>query len=70
MSALKHAQIGITRDCLVILSFFTLFVWAAPVGTETPGLVAAYGFNEPSGKTITDVSGNNNRSINGDSHCQ
>src|SRR4029453_9545085 len=28
--------------------------------TQTPGLVAAYGFNEGTGTTVTDVSGNNN----------
>ena len=34
MSAL-HTQIGISSDCLVVLSFMTLLVWAAPVGAET-----------------------------------
>jgi hypothetical protein len=38
--------------------------YAGAVSSETatpaPGLVAAYGFNEQSGTTITDVSGNNN----------
>jgi hypothetical protein len=39
MSTLKHAQIGITSDCLVILSFFTLLVWPAPGrdGDARPG---------------------------------
>ena len=51
MSAL-HTQIGISSDCLVVLSFMTLLVWAAPVGAETQA---------GSRKTITDVSCNNNR---------
>jgi len=32
----------------------------SPAGAQTPGLVAAYAFNEGSGATVADASGNNN----------
>jgi Concanavalin A-like lectin/glucanases superfamily/Domain of unknown function (DUF1929)/Bacterial Ig domain/Kelch motif len=43
--------------------FFSIFIFLiSPVSAaaQTPGLVAAYGFNETSGTTVSDVSGNNN----------
>src|SRR5438093_12101151 len=37
-----------------------IVVPGGPAEAETPGLVAAYGFDEASGATVADASGNNN----------
>ena len=45
---------------LWIFAFLTFLMFPALVRAQTPGLVAAYGFNESSGTSVIDVSGNNN----------
>src|SRR5438874_2480787 len=44
----------------VLAVFAFLLVNPSPAGAQTPGLVAAYAFNEGSGTTVADTSGNNN----------
>ena len=62
----RHAQAGLARKTAVVLG---LAVAAAVLGvlvatpngnSSTPGLVAAYAFDEGSGTTVTDASGNSN----------
>src|SRR5262245_38854781 len=45
---------------LRILAAFSCLLYPSWVAAQAPGLVAAYGFNESSGTTVTDASGNNN----------
>jgi hypothetical protein len=45
---------------LWILGAFTFLIYPLSAAAQTPGLVAAYAFNETSGTTVIDVSGNNN----------
>ena len=49
---------AIAAGCVILATLSTLNPSSA--GAQTPGLVAAYGFNEGSGTTVADVSGNNN----------
>src|SRR5262245_20384996 len=49
-----------TRVALWFIIALTLLSYPISAAAQTPGLVAAYGFNETSGNTVTDVSGNNN----------
>src|SRR6266704_3451489 len=42
------------------LATLTSLMVVFPARAQTPGLVAAYAFNEGSGTTVADVSGNNN----------
>ena len=62
----RHAQAGLARKPALVLG---LAVAAAALGvlvatpngnSSTPGLVAAYAFDEGSGMTVTDASGNSN----------
>src|SRR6266849_5419268 len=50
------------RSLLVVFLVLagTLVVGVSPARAQTPGLVAAWGFNEGSGTTVADSSGNNN----------
>src|SRR5262249_37450766 len=45
---------------LWIVTILTYSIYPLSAAAQTPGLVAAYGFSETSGNTVTDVSGNNN----------
>src|SRR2546421_41505 len=46
---------------IAVLALFAFFLMnPSPAGAQTPGLVAAYAFNEGSGTTVADASGNNN----------
>src|SRR2546423_274824 len=46
---------------IAVLALFAFFLMnPSPAGAQTPGLVAAYAFNEGSGTTVADTSGNNN----------
>src|SRR5215469_5696565 len=60
----------IRRICVLVASAAVIgateFVLAPPSLSATAGLVAAYGFDEGSGTTVTDLSGNgNNGTISG-----
>ncbi|HYH01113.1 MAG TPA: LamG-like jellyroll fold domain-containing protein [Terriglobales bacterium] len=60
-------SLGKPLGLFTVLSFCLLF-WLSTTAfsQNTPGLVAAYGFNEGAGNSITDVSGNgNNGTISG-----
>lgn len=60
-----HRWIGLLNILLVSALCFTWFT-PQPAFAQTNGLVAAYSFNEGSGTTVTDLSGNgNNGVING-----
>src|SRR5438132_7316942 len=50
------------RKTVVFLASLTatLLVWISSASAQVPGLVAAYSFNEGSGTTVADSSGNNN----------
>jgi uncharacterized protein (DUF1697 family) len=43
-----------------ILATFTVLMYPLLAAAQTPGLVAAYGFNESSGTSVLDASGSNN----------
>src|SRR3989441_755782 len=43
-----------------VLATLTSLTVPSPASAQTPGLVAAYAFNEGSGTTVADISGNNN----------
>src|SRR6266853_1279183 len=43
-----------------VLATLTSLTVPSPASAQTPGLVAAYAFNEGSGTTVADMSGNNN----------
>jgi Concanavalin A-like lectin/glucanases superfamily/Domain of unknown function (DUF1929)/Bacterial Ig domain/Glucodextranase, domain B len=43
-----------------ILATFTVLMYPLLAAAQTPGLVAAYGFNESSGTSVVDASGSNN----------
>src|SRR5258706_10413411 len=45
---------------LLVLFVASVVVPASPAGAQAPGLVAAYGFDETSGTTVEDKSGNAN----------
>src|SRR3989475_5969979 len=43
-----------------VLATLTSLTVPSPASAQTPGLVAAYAFNEGSGTTVADISGNDN----------
>src|SRR6478736_8656610 len=45
---------------LWVLVVFISLMWQQLANAQVSGLVAAYGFNETSGTTVSDISGNNN----------
>src|SRR5213080_3276010 len=45
---------------LCIFAAFPILMYPSLAVAQTSGLVAAYSFNETSGTTVTDISGNNN----------
>ena len=51
---------GYAAVALWIFAFLTFLMFPALVRAQTPGLVAAYGFNESSGASVIDASGSNN----------
>jgi Concanavalin A-like lectin/glucanases superfamily/Domain of unknown function (DUF1929)/Bacterial Ig domain/Glyoxal oxidase N-terminus/Glucodextranase, domain B len=50
----------VAKDASTAQNSTTVQITVTYNATQTPGLVAAYGFNETSGTTVTDVSGSNN----------
>ncbi|MGH7770054.1 MAG: hypothetical protein ACREQP_21600, partial [Candidatus Binatia bacterium] len=45
---------------MALLVAVILLLCTSVAAAQTPGLVAGYGFNETSGNTVSDDSGNNN----------
>jgi hypothetical protein len=62
MSTKENDVLYRSRTAIIpyVLTAFMLFVGAPLTMAQTPGLVGAWGFNEDSGTTVTDSSGNNN----------
>jgi hypothetical protein len=60
MTAMQGKSSSARRALILICSLLTvLLIGAVPCSAQTPGLVAAYNFNEGTGTTVADVSGNN-----------
>src|SRR5256884_7310923 len=55
-----HTKTRVPFPIAVLAVFAFLLVNPSPAGAQTPGLVAAYAFDEGSGTTVADTSGNNN----------
>jgi len=51
---------SIAASGFAVLATLTSLMVVFPARAQTPGLVAAYAFNEGSGTTVADISGNNN----------
>src|SRR5262245_50261151 len=61
----RHVHAGLARKLALVLGLAVVaavgLLVAAPKGnSSTPGLVAAYAFDEGSGTAVTDLSGNSN----------
>ena len=57
---LHDARLHSVAACVLLVFLAVICFDASGATAQTPGLVAAYAFNEASGSTVTDVSGNNN----------
>src|SRR5882762_4851371 len=51
---------GYRSIAAAVLATLASLMNPSPAGAQIPGLVAAYAFNEGSGTTVADISGNNN----------